>query len=112
MDKKQELAKEAKKNISELAELLETTEIDKSKPTQKAQTQANKRWEEKAGVTPKTYKLDAETVRRFAKACELSGKTQSEVLSAFMTAYIFLFPVTDGENISTPVKTDKCTDAE
>jgi hypothetical protein len=105
MDKKQELAKEAKKNISALADLLDTTSESIAAitpPTPKSQTLANKRWEEKAGVQAKTYKLDAETVRTFAKACEISGKTQSEVLTAFMTAYAFIFcPVTSEPTEST-----------
>lgn len=94
MDKKQELAKEAKKNISELAELLDVTNdtlAEIKQPSLKAQTAANKRWEEKTGVQSKSYKLDAETVKKFAEACQISGKTQSEVLSAFMTAYAFIF---------------------
>jgi len=80
-----------RQNINELAELLETGKIEPTKRQLTAQERANKKWEEKTGVQAKTYKLDAETVKRFAAACEISGKSQSEVLSAFMTAYSFIF---------------------
>jgi hypothetical protein len=93
MDKKKLLARKAKKNIDDLSHLLDITS-DEIKPTEKsikAQTAANKKWEEKSGVQAKTYKLNAKTVEMFGKACQISGKSQSEVLSAFMMAYAFIF---------------------
>jgi hypothetical protein len=84
-----ELANKAKANITELTEILDTSDtLGEGKRKPKAQTKATQKWQEKAGLMSKSYKLKSETVQAFAEACEANGKPQSEVLASLMSAYI------------------------
>ncbi|MCL2313323.1 MAG: hypothetical protein FWC41_12770 [Firmicutes bacterium] len=86
MSKAKELAKKAKEDITELAEILENAEMGIRSAN--AQTKATEKWNEKKGLATKSYKLNAETAEAFKQACEKNGKTQGEALTALMTAYI------------------------
>jgi len=75
----------------------------------KAQTIYTNKWQEKAGMMSKSYKLKKAIVTDFANACNTQGQSQSNVLTALMTAYIageFLIGTpkvgTPSEDIGTP----------
>lgn len=46
------------------------------------------KWQEKAGLIPKTYKLNKNLVEQFKAACELAGVTQANKLSELMKNFI------------------------
>jgi len=53
-----------------------------------AATRATARYQQKKGLTSKSYKLDTETVELFAEACENAETTQAKELSKFMKRFI------------------------
>ena len=54
----------------------------------KPQTIATKKYEKKAGVVSKSYKLKKELVEEFAEACEKTGVSQAAQLSKMMMKFI------------------------
>lgn len=46
------------------------------------------RWQQKAGLISKSYKLQRGLVEEFAEACERNGTTQARQLSKMMEGYI------------------------
>ena len=46
------------------------------------------RWNAKAGLISKSYKLHQEIVTEFADACKKAGVSQSSQLTAFMKQFI------------------------
>lgn len=46
------------------------------------------KWDAKAGVVSKSYKLKRELVEQFAAACEKAGTSQAAQLTKLMTAFI------------------------
>ena len=54
----------------------------------KPQTIATKKYEEKAGLMSKSYKLKREVVDQFAEACDRAGVSQAAQLSKMMTDII------------------------
>jgi len=58
----------------------------KTEPT--AQSRATAKWDEKAGMTSKSYKLKIDVVQSFADECAKRGETQSEALMTLMRTYI------------------------
>ena len=53
-----------------------------------AQGRAIKRYDEKAGLICKTYKLKKEVVEAFAEACKAAGVSQASQLTSLMKEYI------------------------
>ena len=53
----------------------------------KRQTIATKKYQEKAGLMSKSYKLQREVVEAFAKACEEEGISQARQLTKMMTEF-------------------------
>lgn len=54
----------------------------------KAQTVATSKYEKKAGIMAKSYKLKRALVEEFADACEAAGVSQAGQLSAMMEEFI------------------------
>ena len=54
----------------------------------KPHTIATAKYQEKAGYKAKTYKLKADVVERFAKACEKAGRSQASVITELMEGFI------------------------
>ena len=54
----------------------------------KPQTIATKKYEEKAGLMSKAYKLKREVVDQFAEACDRAGVSQAAQLSKMMKDFI------------------------
>ncbi len=54
----------------------------------KPQTIATKKYEEKAGLMSKSYKLKREVVDQFADACDRAGVSQAAQLSKMMKDFI------------------------
>ena len=52
------------------------------------QTLRNQRYQDKAGLISKSYKMKREVVEAFAEACELSGVSQAGQLSRMMKEYV------------------------
>lgn len=53
----------------------------------KPQTRATKKYEIKAGIISKSYKLKREVVEAFAEACKEAGVSQASKLSEMMIGY-------------------------
>lgn len=56
------------------------------KPT--AQTEASRRYQKKAGLIAKSYKLKRELAEEFAEACDKAGVAQSRQIANMMQAFI------------------------
>lgn len=54
----------------------------------KPQTIATKKYEQKAGLVSKSYKLRRELVDQFAVACEKAGVSQAAQITAMMKEFI------------------------
>lgn len=54
----------------------------------KPQTIATKKYEQKAGIVSKSYKLRRELVEQFAVACEKAGVSQAAQITAMMKEFI------------------------
>lgn len=54
----------------------------------KPQTVASGKYQRKAGIIAKTYKLKRELVDQFAEACEIAGVSQAGQLSKMMKEFI------------------------
>lgn len=54
----------------------------------KPQTIATKKYEQKAGIVSKSYKLRRELVDQFAAACEKAGVSQAAQITAMMKEFI------------------------
>lgn len=54
----------------------------------KPQTEATKRYEKKAGLISKSYKLKRELVEQFADACDKAGVSQAAQLTKMMKEFI------------------------
>ena len=54
----------------------------------KPQTIATKKYEDKAGLMSKSYKLKREVVDQFAEACDRAGVSQAAQLSKMMKDFI------------------------
>lgn len=54
----------------------------------KPQTIATKKYEQKAGIVSKSYKLRRELVEQFAAACEKAGVSQAAQITAMMKEFI------------------------
>ena len=54
----------------------------------KPQTVASEKYQKKAGIIVKGFKVKRELADEFAKACERSGESQASVISTFMQEYI------------------------
>lgn len=54
----------------------------------KSQTIASKKYQKKAGIMAKSYKLKRELVDQFSKACEIAGVSQAGQLSKMMKEFI------------------------
>jgi len=52
------------------------------------QTVATEKWQRKAGLVVKSYKLKKETVEAFANACKKAGVSQSGQLTKMMDDFI------------------------
>jgi hypothetical protein len=52
------------------------------------QTEATAKWQAKAGLATKAYKLKKDVAERFAAACAERGESQASVLTAAMLKYI------------------------
>lgn len=52
------------------------------------QTIATKKYEKKAGLVSKSYKLKREVVDQFAEACERAGVSQAAQLTKMMQEFI------------------------
>lgn len=50
--------------------------------------ESQQKWQEKAGLIPKTYKLNKSLVEQFKEACEITGVTQANKLSELMKNFI------------------------
>lgn len=50
--------------------------------------ESQKKWQEKNGLIPKTYKLDKEVVENFKKACEFNDVSQASKLTELMQNFI------------------------
>lgn len=46
------------------------------------------RWQAKAGLISKSYKLQKDLVDDFARACEKAGTTQAKQLSKMMESFV------------------------
>ena len=53
-----------------------------------AQTKASKKYQEKAGLVSKSYKLKKDVVNRFAEACEKKGISQAAQITKMMEQFI------------------------
>ncbi|MFA9465338.1 MAG: chemotaxis protein [Velocimicrobium sp.] len=53
----------------------------------KRQTIASKKYQEKIGLVPKTYKLKKEIVEDFAKACDKASISQAAQLTKMMQEF-------------------------
>ena len=69
---------------------IEEGEGDRNMPigNPKPSTIACKKYQDKVGLIPKTYKLSRELTESFKKTCELKGESQSAVLTKLMSSYI------------------------
>lgn len=72
---------------NELAGLIAGAPIGEAKKP-KASTTATAKYQDKAGIAARTYKLKAADADAFKAACETSGESQAAVLSRLMAAYI------------------------
>lgn len=54
----------------------------------KPQTIASKKYQEKAGIIAKSYKLKRDLVEQFAEACDAAGVSQAAQLSKMMKQFI------------------------
>lgn len=54
----------------------------------KSQTIASKKYQEKAGMISKSYKLKRTLVEEFAEACDKAGVSQASQLSKMMEGFI------------------------
>lgn len=54
----------------------------------KPQTVASTKYQKKAGLISKSYKLKREVVEEFAKACEEAGVSQSSQLTRMMQDFV------------------------
>lgn len=54
----------------------------------KPQTIASKKWEEKAGLMVKGFKLKKDLVEKFVSTCKSRGESQADVISRLMLQYI------------------------
>lgn len=50
-------------------------------------TIASKKYQDKVGLVPKTYKLKRSVVDEFKAACDRDGRSQASVLSELMLGY-------------------------
>lgn len=48
---------------------------------------AQKKWQEKAGLKPYTFRVYKTISQAFKEACEIQGVSQASVLSAYMVEY-------------------------
>lgn len=53
-----------------------------------AQTIASRKYQQKAGLIAKSYKIKRETADRFAAACEKAGVSQAAQITRMMEAFI------------------------
>lgn len=60
--------------------------MPKGNPT--SQTIASEKYQKKAGIIAKSYKLKKDLTDEFAQACERAGKSQASVISDFMREFI------------------------
>jgi hypothetical protein len=77
-------------NLQEVKDELERSDITEKeeKKTSDSQIEAVKRSDEKRGMKAKTYKLEEILVDQFAEMCDISGLSQSAVLSMLMGNWI------------------------
>jgi len=54
----------------------------------KASTRASKRYQEKVGIVPRTYKLKSQIADEFKDACQARGESQASVITRLMNEYI------------------------
>ncbi len=54
----------------------------------KPQTIATKKYEQKAGIVSKSYKLKRELVEEFAEACEAAGVSQAAQITVMMKEFV------------------------
>ena len=54
----------------------------------KAQTIASEKYQKKAGIIVKGFKIKKELADEFAEACDRAGQSQASVISEFMQEYI------------------------
>lgn len=62
--------------------------MDNEKIAPSSTTKATAKWQEKAGLISKSYKLKADDVEQFAAACEAAGRSQASVLTEFMRFFV------------------------
>lgn len=54
----------------------------------KAQTKATDKWQKKAGIISKSFKLKKELTEEFKEACEKAGVSQASQISKMMREFI------------------------
>lgn len=57
------------------------------KKTASAATRATAKWQEKAGLLAKAYKLRREITEEFSEACKIVGCSQAEAITQFMLIF-------------------------
>lgn len=59
-----------------------------SKGEPKPQTVASEKYQKKAGIIVKGFKVKKDLADEFVKACDRAGQSQASVISEFMQQYI------------------------
>ena len=88
MSKATVIAQRLKADAEELTQILDTSTLDEEPKTPSAQTIATAKYQEKAGIIARSYKLKATTANAFKTACDSNGESQAAVLTRLMTNYI------------------------
>jgi len=54
----------------------------------KASTRASKKYQEKIGLAPRTYKIKSDIADTFKESCKANGESQASVITRLMQSYI------------------------
>jgi len=77
----------------------------------KASTRASKRYQEKIGIIPRTYKLKSQIADKFKETCQARGESQASVITRLMNEYINKSPHTETKKEKSPSDIKKANEA-
>ena len=77
----------------------------------KASTRASKRYQEKIGIVPRTYKLKSQIADEFKEACQARGESQASVITRLMNEYINKSSHTGAKKEKSPSDMKKANEA-
>jgi hypothetical protein len=83
----QALTDDVREKVNELSALISSSDIaERSLP--KASTKASEKYQDKVGLSTRSYKLKDADADAFKKACAVNGESQAAALTALMAHYV------------------------